>query len=47
MVNYLYDIGQTERIHESFALMSTMTASRGIQELAAAESDPTTKEPTQ
>ncbi|WP_412551821.1 malonyl-CoA decarboxylase [Shimia sp. MIT910701] len=34
MVNYLYDLSQTERNHESFALNHTIAASRALQQKA-------------
>lgn len=36
MVNYLYDLSQTERNHEDFALNQAVTASRSIQQKARA-----------
>lgn len=36
MVNYLYDLRQTERHHEEFALHATIAASRQVQSLANA-----------
>jgi len=36
MVNYLYDLAQTERNHEDFALNGAITASRGVKALAKA-----------
>jgi malonyl-CoA decarboxylase len=34
MVNYLYDLGHTERNHEEFAMNGTVTASKSVQTLA-------------
>ena len=36
MVNYLYDLTQTERNHEDFATASTIAASRSVQALSTA-----------
>ncbi|RBW58460.1 decarboxylase [Phaeobacter gallaeciensis] len=36
MVNYLYDLKRTERLHEEFALHATVAASRPVQALASA-----------
>lgn len=46
MVNYLYNVSNTERNHENFALSSTVTASRSVQALSTAKTDVKTKEPT-
>lgn len=46
MVNYLYDLGQTERNHEGFALKSTVVASRAVRALSSATLTTKTKEPT-
>ena len=45
MVNYLYNVDHTERNHESFAMRSTVTASRNVQALSTAKPDVKTKEP--
>jgi malonyl-CoA decarboxylase len=34
MVNYLYDLGHTERNHEDYAVNGTVTASKSVQTLA-------------
>ncbi|WP_341368414.1 malonyl-CoA decarboxylase domain-containing protein [Yoonia sp. BS5-3] len=46
MVNYLYNLGQTERNHEAFATEATVTASRAVQALSTAQIQTKTKEPT-
>lgn len=44
MVNYLYNVDHTEKNHESFALHSTVKASRNVQALSAAKLEAKTKE---
>lgn len=46
MVNYLYDLGQTERNHEGFALKSAVVASRAVRTLSTATLTTKTKEST-
>lgn len=46
MVNYLYDLKQTERNHEDFATASTVAASRSVQSLSTATLVTKPKEPT-
>jgi malonyl-CoA decarboxylase len=46
MVNYLYDLAQTERNHESFATSGTIAASKSVRALSTATLTPKTKEPT-
>lgn len=46
MVNYLYDLKQTERNHESFAMDATIAASRGMRALSTSTLATKTKEPT-
>jgi hypothetical protein len=46
MVNYLYDLGQTERNHESYALAATVTASRAVRALSTLTLPTKTGEPT-
>tara|TARA_R110002051_G_scaffold70936_2_gene127847 strand:+ start:4698 stop:5996 length:1299 start_codon:yes stop_codon:yes gene_type:complete len=45
MVSYRYDLTQTERNHEAFAVSSTITASRAVHALLTAVRAPKTKEP--
>jgi len=46
MVNYLYDLTQTERNHESYAMDGTVTASRAVRALSTAALSTKIKEPT-
>ena len=46
MVNYLYDLTQTERNHENFAAQSTVAASRKMQSLSTAPLQAKPKEKT-
>ena len=46
MVNYLYDLTQTERNHESFAMERAVVASRGVRALSIAPFATKTKETT-
>lgn len=46
MVNYLYDLTQTERNHESFATTSKVTAARSLQNLSTASLQTKPKEKT-
>jgi malonyl-CoA decarboxylase len=45
MVNYLYNVDHTEKNHESFALHSTVKASRNVQTLSTAKLEAKAKEP--
>ncbi len=46
MVNYLYDLDQTERNHEAFATDAAVASSRGVQNLSTAQLQKKTKEVT-
>lgn len=46
MVNYLYDLAQTERHHADFALKNRVAASKQVQALASAALSPKPKETT-
>jgi malonyl-CoA decarboxylase len=46
MVNYLYNLTQTESNHEDFAMASTVTAARSVQSLSTASLQTKPKEPT-
>ena len=46
MVNYLYDLTQTERNHEAFAMEANVIASRGMRALSTTALVTKTKEPT-
>ncbi|MEP5761374.1 MAG: malonyl-CoA decarboxylase [Litoreibacter sp.] len=46
MVNYLYDLSQTDRNHEGFAMENTVAASRGVRTLSTATLTKKTEEPT-
>ncbi|MCG3269496.1 malonyl-CoA decarboxylase [Yoonia sp. I 8.24] len=46
MVNYLYNLTQTERNHEDFAMASTLVAARSVQILSTASLQTKPKEPT-
>jgi malonyl-CoA decarboxylase len=47
MVNYLYDLTQTERNHEDFALASTVASSKSVRALSNATFVTKTKELSQ
>jgi malonyl-CoA decarboxylase len=46
MVNYLYDLSQTQRRHEDFALKSVVTATKAVQALSTTALSAKPKEPT-